>query len=133
MSTLNSFGFGRLTSDPVLTKIPDKVSGETKTHVCKFSLAFNLRKGDQEEAHFFDFVIWDTGAENFASRASKGDLIFVEAEPREERWVKDEKKMKKVTFRVNRFKIFEKKSVQSEPEQEVNEAELVAMIDKAPF
>lgn len=133
MATLNSFGFGRLTADPVLTDIPDKTTGKVKTHVCKFSLAFNFSKdGKTEESHFFDFVIWDTGAENFSGRARKGDLVFVECEPREERWVKDDKKMKKVLFRVNRFKIFEKRAREDrveveEPEPQVNN------FDEAPF
>lgn len=135
MATLNSSGFGRLTADPILTDIPDKATGKVKTHVCKFSLAFNFSKdGKTEESHFFDFVIWDTGAENFAGRARKGDLIYVECEPREERWVKDDKKMKKVLFRVNRFKIFEKRVKEYEPT--VKESEPVVQVndyDEAPF
>ena len=96
-------GVGRFVQQPELKYVKD-------TCVCEFSLAFNeYRKnkttGESSKVpHFFDFVIWDKGAELMAQYCSKGDLIEVSVSPRQEKWEsQDGSKRSKTVFRVDHF------------------------------
>jgi|688.fasta_scaffold867808_1 single-strand DNA-binding protein len=96
-------GVVRLTHEPVLKDV-----GTTK--VCTFQVALNEnRKNAQGEyqsiGHFFNCVLWDTGAEKFVETMKKGDQFFIEdGELRDERWTdKDGTNHKNVVIRVNRF------------------------------
>ncbi len=54
--------------------------------------------------HFYQCVIWDTGAKKFAERVKKGDLFFIEdGELRQETWEKDGQKFSRHIVRINRF------------------------------
>lgn len=97
-------GMARLTHDPVLKDV-----GSTK--VCTFQVATNEnRKNKQTDefqsiAHFFNCVIWDTGAERFVEKVKKGDQIFIEdGELRDERWTdSDGKNHSNKVIRINKF------------------------------
>jgi len=75
---------GRLTRDAGL-----KFTGNGMP-VCKFSIAVNRsrKNGDQweDEANFFDVVLWGKKGEALNQYLVKGKAIGVEGELRQERW-----------------------------------------------
>ncbi|MCF7914093.1 MAG: single-stranded DNA-binding protein [Spirochaetaceae bacterium] len=85
---------GRLTRDAEL-----KYTGGG-TAVCKFSIALNRsrKNGDQwqEEAHFFDIVVWGRQGEAIHQYLTKGKQIAVQGELRQNRWEKDGQQRSKV-------------------------------------
>jgi single-strand DNA-binding protein len=127
-----AFGVGRLVHDPELKAVND-------THVCQFSMAINeYRKinGERKEyTHFFDFVVWDKGAELVAQYCKKGDLLEVSASPRQEKWSDKETgaSRSKVTFRVDEFRFINtgRKVDATAPVEEEKETEEVA--EPTPF
>jgi len=68
--------------------------------VAKFGLAVNRRRkvGDQweEEANFFDVVVWGRTAEALNQYLVKGKQIGVEGELRQDRWEQDGQKRSRV-------------------------------------
>jgi single-strand DNA-binding protein len=106
--SITSSGVGRFVRDPEL-----KTVGQTV--VCEFALAVDERRkiGDKSEnvANFFNFVAWDKGAETLVKYCKKGDQIYFEATPRQEKWTDKTtgKPRDKVIFRVNQFKFLAKK------------------------
>ena len=85
---------GRLTRDAELKSI---ASGQS---VCKFSLAVNRRKksGDQweDEASFFDVVLWGRQGETLHQYLLKGKQVAVDGELRQDRWQQDGQNRSKV-------------------------------------
>jgi single-strand DNA-binding protein len=85
---------GRLTRDAEL-----KVTSGGQA-VCKFSIAVNRRRknGDQweDEANFFDIVVWGRQGESIHQYLIKGKMIAVDGELRQDRWEKDGQKHSKV-------------------------------------
>ncbi|MHA2358542.1 MAG: single-stranded DNA-binding protein [Candidatus Heimdallarchaeaceae archaeon] len=80
----------------------------------------------QKVSHFFDFVLWDKGAETFAKYSKKGGRFFFHATPRTDEWEDKEtgKKRSRVVFRIDEFKIIDFKEDGDRPEQKVsNESE----------
>jgi len=75
---------GRLTRDAELRYT------STGTAVCKFSLAVNRRKrsGDnwENEASFFDVVVWGRQGEAVQKYLEKGKQVSVSGELRQNRW-----------------------------------------------
>jgi len=68
--------------------------------VCKFSIAVNRRKksGDQweDEANFFDIVIWGKQGETLNQYLKKGKMVAVDGELRQDRWQQDGQNRSKV-------------------------------------
>jgi len=94
-------GLVRLTHDVELKEV-----GNTK--VASLQIVYNGSKKKGEEyvpvAHFFNAVLWDTGAERLASTAKKGDLLFIlDGELQDERWEKNGEKKERVVIRINKF------------------------------
>ena len=85
---------GRLTRDAELKSI---ASGQS---VCKFSLAVNRQRkvGDQweEEANFFDVVLWGRRGEAVHPYLTKGKMIGVDGELKQDRWQQDGQNRSKV-------------------------------------
>ncbi|MDR0622954.1 MAG: single-stranded DNA-binding protein [Treponema sp.] len=75
---------GRLTRDAEL-----KITS-TGQAVCKFSIAVNRRRknGDQweDEANFFDIVVWGRQGESLSQYLVKGKMVGVDGELRQDRW-----------------------------------------------
>ena len=114
---LNLIGCVRLAAKPVLEHTDQNVP------VSSFTGVFNERRKSQdkivEDAHFLDFVIWDKAAEFVCDRFDKGDLLYVEATPRQRKWTDgDGKKHSRIVFRVNSF---ERVSRPNRQENEVKE------------
>ncbi|MHA1568315.1 MAG: single-stranded DNA-binding protein [Alphaproteobacteria bacterium] len=91
---------GNLTRDPEL-----RYTG-TGTAVCNMSIAVNRRvkRGDrwEEEANFFDIVVFGKVAENSAEYLSKGRPILIEGELQQRRWEDQEgRKRSKVEVIAN--------------------------------
>ena len=75
---------GRLTRD---AELKQTANGQA---VCKFSIAVNRRKknGDQweDEANFFDIVVWGRQGESLNQYLVKGKMVGVDGELRQDRW-----------------------------------------------
>lgn len=112
---LKVFGVGTVVSQPNLKKV--EVSN---THVCNIRLAFNEVVGDGEtkrvESHYFDFVLWDKGAEAAAKLLNKGDKMYVEGIARNQSWKDSEgKEYNKTVYRVISFTPIPKVRVEEPP------------------
>lgn len=85
---------GRLTRD---AELKYTATGQA---VCKFSVAVNRRRknGDQweDEANFFDVVLWGRQGESLNQYLQKGKLIGIDGELRQDRWQQDGQNRSKV-------------------------------------
>ncbi|MCL1959795.1 MAG: single-stranded DNA-binding protein [Spirochaetes bacterium] len=100
MADLNHVSLiGRLTRDAELKY----TSGGQA--VCKFSIAVNRRKknGDQweDEANFFDIVVWGKQGESLHPYLVKGKMVGVDGELRQDRWQQDGQNRSKVEIVTN--------------------------------
>ncbi|MDR3173632.1 MAG: single-stranded DNA-binding protein [Treponema sp.] len=94
---------GRLTRDAELRYT---ASGQA---VCKFSIAVNRRRknGDQweDEANFFDIVLWGRQGESLNQYLVKGKMIGIEGELRQDRWQQDGQNRSKVEIVANNLQL----------------------------
>jgi single-strand DNA-binding protein len=85
---------GRLTRD---AELKYTANGQA---VCKFSIAVNRRRknGDQweDEANFFDIVLWGRQGESLNQYLVKGKMVGVDGELRQDRWQQDGQNRSKV-------------------------------------
>jgi len=90
---------GRLTRDAEL-----KITAGGQA-VCKFSIAVNRRRknGDQweDEANFFDVVLWGKQGESLQSYLVKGKMVGVDGELRQDRWQQDGQNRSKIEIIAN--------------------------------
>jgi single-strand DNA-binding protein len=90
---------GRLTRD---AELKSTASGQA---VCKFSIAVNRRRknGDQweDEANFFDIVLWGRQGESLHQYLVKGKMVGVDGELRQDRWQQDGQNRSKVEIVAN--------------------------------
>jgi len=90
---------GRLTRD---AELKYTAGGQA---VCKFSIAVNRRKknGDQweDEANFFDIVLWGKQGESLQTYLVKGKMVGVDGELRQDRWQQDGQNRSKVEIIAN--------------------------------
>jgi single-strand DNA-binding protein len=94
---------GRLTRDAELRYT---AGGQA---VCKFSIAVNRRRknGDQweDEANFFDIVLWGRQGEALNQYLVKGKMIGLEGELRQDRWQQDGQNRSKVEIVANNLQL----------------------------
>jgi single-strand DNA-binding protein len=68
--------------------------------VCKFSIAVNRRKRTEDkwedEANFFDVVLWGRQGESLNQYLNKGKMVGIEGELHQNRWVQDGQTRSKV-------------------------------------
>jgi single-strand DNA-binding protein len=87
---------GRLTRDAEYKVLPN---GQA---VCNFSVAVNRRRknGDlwEDEAHYFDVVLWGKQADSLNRYLVKGKQIGVDGELRQDRWQQDGQNRSKVVI-----------------------------------
>jgi single stranded DNA-binding protein len=94
---------GKLVANPELTTTKD-------SYVVNFTLAVEDYRKDKDgtkhrKVHFLDFEAWDTGATTIAKHFKKGDMLFIESEARQHKWISaDQSKKQKIVFRVKTFK-----------------------------
>ena len=90
---------GRLTRE---AELKYTASGQA---VCKFSIAVNRRKksGDQweDEANFFDIVVWGRQGESLHPYLVKGKMVAVDGELRQDRWQQEGQNRSKVEIVAN--------------------------------
>jgi single-strand DNA-binding protein len=90
---------GRLTRD---AELKYTAGGQA---VCKFSIAVNRRRknGDQweDEANFFDVVVWGRQGESLNQYLIKGKMVGVDGELRQDRWQQDGQNRSKVEIVAN--------------------------------
>jgi len=94
---------GRLTRD---SELKYTASGQA---VCKFAIAVNRRRknGDQweDEANFFDVVLWGRQGESLSQYLLKGKSVGVEGELRQDRWQQDGQSRSKVEIVANNIQL----------------------------
>ena len=94
---------GRLTRD---AELKYTTGGQA---VCKFSIAVNRRRknGDQweDEANFFDIVLWGRQGEALNQYLLKGKTVGVEGELRQDRWQQDGQNRSKVEIVANNIQL----------------------------
>ena len=94
---------GRLTRD---AELKYTANGQA---VCKFSIAVNRRRrnGDQweDEANFFDIVVWGRQGESLAQYLTKGKMVGVDGELRQDRWQQDGQNRSKVEIIANNLQL----------------------------
>jgi single-strand DNA-binding protein len=92
---------GRLTRDAELKYTSGGLA------ICNFSIASNKSKkvGDrwEDEAHFFDCVLFGKYAESMSRYLTKGKQISLQGELNQERWEKEGQKRSRVTIKVDRL------------------------------
>lgn len=118
------FGEGRLTKDPTVREV-------NGTKVAEFTLATNEYRKSKKEgegnvkvAHFFDCVIWDSGAKVIEERCQKGSRLLIEGRPRQEKWTdKDGNNRSRIVFRIEEFTILDgrRETEESSSEEKVEE------------
>jgi single-strand DNA-binding protein len=91
-----------------LTRDPDMRYTGGGTAVCKIGIAVNRRvkRGDnwEEEANFFDAVIFGKRAEILAKYVGKGDPLLIEGELVQDRWeTKEGDRRSKVEIQISDF------------------------------
>jgi single-strand DNA-binding protein len=90
---------GRLTRDAELKMTANG------TAVSKFSIAVNRRRknGDQweDEANFFDIVVWGRQGESLHPYLIKGKMVGVDGELRQDRWQQEGQNRSKVEIVAN--------------------------------
>lgn len=90
---------GRLTRDAELKYTS---SGQA---ICKFSVATNSRvkKGDQwvDESSYWNVDLWGKKAESVNQYLTKGKLVAVEGDMRQDKWEKDGQQQMKVLITAN--------------------------------
>lgn len=125
---------GRLTRDSELSYTNSGFA------ITKLSIATNRRKksGDtwEDEANFFDVVIWGKRGEALNQYLIKGQQVCIEGELRQERWEKDGVKRSKVSIEANNLQLIGSKSVaQSEPvkSETVDNNMEISENDEIPF
>ena len=94
---------GRLTRD---AELKYTANGQA---VCKFSIAVNRRRknGDQweDEANYFDIVLWGRQGESLNQYLLKGKAIGVDGELRQDRWQQDGQNRSKVEIVANNIQL----------------------------
>jgi single-strand DNA-binding protein len=89
--------------------------------VCKFSIAVNRRKknGDQweDEANFFDIVVWGKQGESLHPYLVKGKMVGVDGELRQDRWQQDGQNRSKVEIVASYLQLLGGGGGQSSPNQ----------------
>ena len=94
---------GRLVRD---AELKYTTSGQA---VCKFSIAINRRRknGDQweDEANYFEVVLWGRQGESLNQYLLKGKTIGVEGELRQDRWQQDGQNRSKVEVVANNIQL----------------------------
>jgi single-strand DNA-binding protein len=94
---------GRLTRD---AELKYTLSGQA---VCKFSIAINRRRknGEQweDEANFFDIVLWGRQGESLNQYLQKGKQVGIEGELRQDRWQQDGQNRSKVEIVANNIQL----------------------------
>ncbi len=94
---------GNLTRDAQLKYTP---SGYP---ICTFGIAINTRKksGDQwvDEANFFDIELFGKSAESLNQYLTKGKMVGIEGELRQDRWEQDGQSRSKVKIVANKVNL----------------------------
>ena len=94
---------GRLTRDAELKYTS---AGQA---VSKFSIAVNrrIKNGDkwEDDANFFDIVLWGKQAQSLNQYLSKGKMIAVEGELSQNRWQQDGQNRSKVEIVANNIQL----------------------------
>jgi len=114
---------GRLTREAELKYVSN---GQA---VCKFSIAVNRRKknGDQweDEANYFDIVVWGRQADALHQYLTKGKMVAVDGELRQDRWQQDGQNRSKVEIVANSLQLLggggnssDRQNSQSSPPQD---------------
>lgn len=96
---LKSYGYCTICSDINMFDIGDTCKAE-------FSVMYEeKKKNGDKELNLFYCEAWDSAAEFLFNNASRGTELYIEANVKNERWLKDGEKKSKVLLRLTHFKI----------------------------
>ena len=120
---MKASGIATLVIEPELRETANSKVLNLRAVVDEYRAGKNGEKGTKIP-HFFDFVLWDKGAETFAKFAKKGGRFFFHASPRTDEWKDKEtgKNRSRVIFRIDEFKIIDFKEDENTPSGENNES-----------
>lgn len=91
---------GRLTKDCEVKKT------QTNKSVCSFTLAVDKIVNKQKKADFFDFVVWEQGAEYLGRYGKKGNIVAATGELENRDYTaKDGHKVRVTEIRCNRVQL----------------------------
>lgn len=114
---------GKLTKDPELKEI------ESGKKVCNFTLAVDREYKDKENnkiTDFFDFVLWNKDAERIVKFSRQGALIHLIGRLEIDYVKVDDKKIKTINTRIDKFKhLANKKDLITEPIEETKTEEFI--------
>ena len=116
----NVFLIGRITKDVGSDERSFSYIGNgTAKATVNIAVNRGVKKGDkwEDEASFFDVVIWGKTAENLKPRLTKGTQIAVSGYLKQDRWEKDGQKQSKIYVNAEQVEI---------PNDSKKEAEKVA-------
>ena len=116
----NVFLIGRITKDVGSDERSFSYIGNgTAKAVVSLAVNRSVKKGDkwEDEASFFDVVIWGKTAENLKPRLTRGTQIAVSGYLKQDRWEKDGQKQSKIYVNAEQVEI---------PNDSKKEAEKVA-------
>lgn len=105
MSADNGFHLiGNLTRD---AELKYTASG---TAVCKFSIAYNKKYKDnsgamKEEVSYFEATLWGKSGESLHQYLTKGKLVGIEGEMKQDRWEQDGQSRSKVELVVSHVRL----------------------------
>ena len=91
--------FGRLTAMPEIKSVGAGSS------VCHFSIACNDNYKDKngkwvDRSYFFDCKAWGKMAEKIVDKFHKGQMVYIDCKPTQERWEQDGTKRSRTVFEV---------------------------------
>jgi len=99
--------------------------------VCKFSIAVNRRKrnGDEweDEANFFDIVVWGKQGESISKYLVKGKMVGVDGELRQERWQYEGQNRSKVEIVASYIQLLDRN------QNEINQSQEDDFSNTIPF
>ena len=73
-----------------VTRDPELRFSQSGVAVTQFGVAYNKKRGDEQEAHFFDVVCFRELAENVAESVTKGMRVVVDGELQQRTWQTDD-------------------------------------------
>ena len=121
---------GRLTRDAELKYT------NSGTAICKFSIAVNKSKkvGEawEDEAHFFDVVLWGRQGEAVQKYLEKGKQVGVQGELTQQRWEKDGQNRSRVEVKAYNVQLLGNAKKSDGNETNYNDAPIAGVPDNGP-
>jgi len=107
---------GNLTRDVELRFITQKNEANSVKAVATFGIAVNTYYGGEQNANFFNIVVWGKQGENCANYLAKGSSVCVQGELRSSSYIKDDEKRYKTEVVAEKVKFLGVKNKETSEE-----------------